>query len=82
MDGKTKETDFESEVRDRLMLIELNVRNLFSQMEEIALKAQKLELAYYAAFPDRMNKDLRFENQVLSLKLNLPPENDTTAKKS
>jgi hypothetical protein len=30
-------------------------------------KAEKLELAYYAAFPDRADKDLRFENQILSL---------------
>ena len=82
MNENAKETDFQTEVRDRLMLIEINVRNLSDQMEELALKAQKLEIAYYAEFPDRVNKDLRFENQVLSLKLNLPPEDDTTPKKS
>jgi hypothetical protein len=82
MDEKVKQIDFESETRDRLMMIELSIGNLFRQMEEIASKTQKLEIAYYAAFPDRADKDLKFENQILSLKLNLPPEDDTTSKKS
>jgi hypothetical protein len=82
MDGKIKETAFETETLDRLMMIELNIGNLFRQLEEVALKTQKLEMAYYEAFHDRAGKDLRFENQILSLKLNLPSEDGTTPKKS
>jgi hypothetical protein len=80
MDEKPKETEFEYQTQLRLMCLELGVDSLSRQLKEMALKTEKLEMAYYAAFPDRADKDLRFENQILSLKLNLPPGEDTPKK--
>jgi hypothetical protein len=59
----------EKELSARLLALELNQDFLIERLEAMELKAQKLELAYYQAFPDRADGDLQFENQLQSLVL-------------
>jgi hypothetical protein len=73
MNEKVKQPDLEYQTQLRLMALELSVDYLNRRIEEIALKTQKLEIAYYQAFPDRAAEDLRFENQLHALISPLKP---------
>jgi hypothetical protein len=57
----------EKELCGRLLALEFNLDRLNDRLDEMALKTQKLELAYYQAFPDRADADREFEHQLESL---------------
>jgi predicted ATP-grasp superfamily ATP-dependent carboligase len=63
------------ETSSRLMLMKISIDKLFAQVDEIASRLQKLELAYYQAFPDRADQDVRFENQLYELNSPNNPSN-------
>jgi hypothetical protein len=68
----------EEEVFLKLFAAELNISNLFQQMEIVSRTVQKLDAAYYEAFPDRLDKDERFDDQLQALKA--PPNSGTPRK--
>jgi hypothetical protein len=68
----------EKDVCARLLALEFNQDRLIERLEEIALRLQKLDLAYYEAFPDRADADLRFQNQLDALVF--PPKQDAAKK--
>ena len=53
----------------RLLTLEFNQDRLVEQLEAMTAKVQKLELAYYQAFPDRVDSDLHFDHQLQRLVL-------------
>lgn len=69
----TKISEFEKETSYRLLAIELNVDTLFRQLAEISRKVQKLDEVYYHLFPDRLAKDVQFEEQLRALNLPIDP---------
>jgi hypothetical protein len=65
-------TELENELR--LLALELHRDSLEERLEAMTQKLQKLELAYYQAFPDRADGDLQFDNQLQSLILSSKPD--------
>lgn len=72
--------EFEQDTTLTFLGMGLKLTHIFQQMEALALKVQKLEAAYYHAFPDRMDKDAQFEEQLRAL--NSPSEPETPTKSS
>lgn len=58
----------EEDMMWRLGAAEINIANLFRRLETMTRTLQKLDEAYYQAFPDRIDKDVRFEDQIEALK--------------
>jgi len=59
---------FEENMMWRVGAAEINITNLFSHIETMTKTLQKLDAAYYEAFPDRLDRDLRFGDQLAALK--------------
>jgi hypothetical protein len=71
MDDKSQR---ELETELRLLALELHRDSVDAQLEAMTQKLQKLELAYYQAFPDRADGDAQFDNQLQSVILSSKPD--------
>lgn len=79
----------DKELRDKLATIEkdmlvhfvnynFQISTLIDHVNEILRRMQKLDEVYYHVFPERFEKDMKFENQLD--KLNQPRDPGTTKK--
>jgi hypothetical protein len=62
-----RRSEFEEEIAGRMLATEINITNLFYRIDLMTKTLQKLDTAYYQAFPDRLDKDLRLEDQLRAL---------------
>ena len=69
----SKYSENEQELWNQVLADTINIKTLFSRMDEMQRKIQKLEEAYYQQFPDRLDKDLEFEKQFQALNFPTQP---------
>ena len=79
-DLTVKFKEFEKDTLAHFVAYDLQIAALVQAIDDIRLKIQKLDEVYYHVFPDRLRKDVQFEQQLRAL--NSPPDTDPSDNRS
>jgi hypothetical protein len=74
-DKKTKETNLPDHGL-AIMALQLSVKFLASDLEQIKRRMERWDEVYYYVFPDRLEQDVKFESQLLDLTKAQKPDTD------